>query len=247
MHFTVLSLVLLSFLFPLTNAAMVTIHNTKSWPACLIVETSLDKKFRPIGWFPTNTVCNGHPGITVAPFASTPFYPGGNWAGALTPVLNGMLGTRFEINFNVPSTQYAKAGSTWYDADMEFGISAGTIGPSDHRPRYGTNWPSLAGEADPLAKANAAWLRSPKRWELLHYPAYVVADKGSRLVWVYNDKGSPDIVRAFFQLEADFQAYMGPGSVPGVIPTTELSKQLTKSQDEKSWIVDTQDMTITIY
>ncbi|KAI4288751.1 MAG: hypothetical protein L6R35_001990 [Caloplaca aegaea] len=205
------------------------------------------------GSFPTNTVCGGHPGFSVAPYARTAFTPSADFNGAITPITNGMLGTRFEINFHVgcehpsPSSNcWIPAGGTFYDADMETGISRSTLGPSDNR-RLPDGRPSLAGEQDPLAKANAAWLRSPNRWELLRYPKYVVADKGERLVWVHNDKAAPQVVRAFFQLEAGFMAYMGPGSVEGWKPTTALEKQLVKAQDTKSWWVNTQDMVITIY
>lgn len=132
---------------------------------------------------------------------------------------------------------------------MEMGLSASTLAPTDHRPRKNNKqeFPSVAGEQDPLAKANEAWRKSPNRWELLKYPRYVVADKGERLVWVYNDKQAPLIVQAFFQLEADFQAYMGPGSVEGKVPQGELGRALVRSQDLKAWFVDTQDLTVTLY
>lgn len=64
---------------------------------------------------------------------------------------------------------------------------------------------------------------------------------------MYNDKAAPLIVQAFFQLEADFQAYMGPGSVEGRAPQGELGKALVRAQDQKAWFVDTQDMTVTVY
>lgn len=138
-------------------------------------------------------------------------------------------------------------GGTFYDASMEMGLSPATLGPLDHRP-LPDGRPSLAGEQDPLAKANAAWLRSPRRWELLRYPRYLVAaHRGERLVWVYSDKEAPFVVRAFFQLEAGFQAYMAPGSVKGWKPRTALEKELTRVQDEKSVWVRTQDMVVTVY
>ncbi|KAL8831769.1 MAG: hypothetical protein Q9170_005159 [Blastenia crenularia] len=230
---TLLSLLSLTLL---TIASSVTVHNTKPWPLCLHVESSM-------GWFPTTTTCSGFPGASVPAYQTNTFNPSGNWNGALTPITNGLWGTRFEINFA------ATPGHTWYDADMELGLSASTLGPSDHRQRMNNQerLSSLAGEQDPLAKANAAWLRSPSRWELLHYPKYVVADKGERLVWVYNDKQAPQVVQQFLQLEADFQAYCGPGSVAGQGMLSGVAERLREAQDKKTWYVDTQDMTITIY
>ncbi|KAI4129794.1 MAG: hypothetical protein LQ338_002045 [Usnochroma carphineum] len=240
MHLTLLPLLLL--LFPLTHAATVTIHNTQPWPSCLKVETSS-------GTFTTTTICNGFPGIAVPPSARTAFHPSLTWTGALTPILNGITGTRFELNFAASSTGWIPAGGTMYDADMELGISPATLGPSDHR-LLPDGSPSLAGEQDPLEKATEAWLRSPNRWELLKYPKYVVAaDQGKRLAWVYNDKDAPGIVRAFFQLEAGFQAYMGAGSVAGneAPERGSVEAQLMKAQDRMSWWVGTREMTVTIY
>ena len=242
MHLTHLLLLTLASTLATTTHAnpTVTIHNTKPWPICLKVESSS-------GTFPTTTTCGGIPGLTVSPYATAHFTPSANFNGALTPIENGILGTRFEINFS----DTAHPGCTWYDADMELGLSPATIGPSDNRQRLNNNQrlASLAGEQDPLAKANAAWLRSPNRWRLLAYPKYIVADKGARLVWVYNDKAAPQIVQAFFQLEAGFLAYMGPGSVAGQggLPQGSLAQLLREAQDQKTWFVDTQDMTVTVY
>ncbi|KAL9008810.1 MAG: hypothetical protein Q9173_006102 [Seirophora scorigena] len=200
-----------------------------------------------------NNVCAGHPGFTVPARSTTSFTPSADFNGALTPITNGILGTRFEINMAVGCADPARTpnchiplGGTFYDASMEMGVSAATLGPRDNR-RLPDGRPSLAGEQDPLAKANAAWLRSPHRWELLRYPRYLVAHRGERLVWVYSDKDAPFVVRTFFQLEAGFQAYMAPGSVEGWKPRTALEKQLTKAQDEKSVWVHTQDMVIMVY
>ncbi|KAL8970259.1 MAG: hypothetical protein Q9183_001608, partial [Haloplaca sp. 2 TL-2023] len=84
-----------------------TIRNTTPATLCLKVEIST-------GTFPTTTVCNGTPGINVAPMENSTFYPSTNFNGAITPIRDRVLGTRFEINFSDPA-------GTWYDADMELG------------------------------------------------------------------------------------------------------------------------------
>ncbi|KAL8930456.1 MAG: hypothetical protein Q9208_000640 [Pyrenodesmia sp. 3 TL-2023] len=229
---------------------MITIHNTHTWQICFKVETSYtkDKESRliPIGWLKTTTVCNGYHGISVPAFASSTFWPTPGWSGALTLINNGLVGSRFEFTFIEPNG-LATAGHTFYDVDMELGISAGTMGPSDHRVRTDGFSQSLAGEANPLDKANQAWLRSPNRWELLRYPKYIVADKGNRLVWVNNDKDSPRLVKAFFQLEANFNAYTNPGSDDKNPPKNNAESILQAAGDKQTFQVDTQAMTITIY
>lgn len=229
---------------------MITIHNTRTWQICFKVETGYikDKESRliPLGSFPTNTVCNGFPGISIPAFASSTFWPAPGWAGALTIITNGLVGSRYEFSFIEPNG-LPTAGHTFYDVDMELGISAGTMGPSDHRVLTDGFSQSLAGEANPLAKANEAWLRSPNRWELLRYPKYIVADKGSRLVWVNNDKDSPTLVKAFFQLEANFNAYTNPGTDDKNPPKNNPERILQAAGDKQTFQVNTQAMTITIY
>ncbi|KAL8732334.1 MAG: hypothetical protein Q9181_003991 [Wetmoreana brouardii] len=240
MHLTFLTLILASALPALVSAnPTISIHNTKPYTLCLEVETSG-------GWFPTSTVCGGAPGINVAPMRTSSFSPSSNWNGAITPIRNGVLGTRFEINFSDAS----HPGSTWYDADMELGMSGATLGPSDGRKRIngGQRLPSLAGEQDPLAKANAAWARETNKAALLANPKYLAANSNGRLTRVYHDKGAPEAVQAFFQLEADFNAYMGPGSELGKTPVAgTLREKLNKVADQKAWFVDTQQMTIAIF
>ncbi|KAL8636069.1 MAG: hypothetical protein Q9228_006498 [Teloschistes exilis] len=234
MHFQLLAFTLASFLYAAASSAnpVITIHNTNTYPLCLKVETSG-------GSFTTTTICGGAPGINVAPMKISNFYPSDNWNGAITPVRDHVVGTRFEINFS-------QSGMTWYDADMEMGMSGGTLGPSDNRKR-GNGEPSLAGEQDPLAKADAAWAHTVNQGELLAYPNYITASNG-HLTHVYMDKQAPESVQAFFQLGADFKAYMGPGSQAGKMPPQgTLAEQLIRAADQKSWTVDTQAMTMTIY
>ncbi|KAI4101862.1 MAG: hypothetical protein L6R37_004737 [Teloschistes peruensis] len=234
MHFQLLAFSLASFLYAAESSAnpVITIHNTNTYTLCLKVETSG-------GSFTTTTICGDAPGINVAPMKISNFYPSDNWNGAITPVRDHVVGTRFEINFS-------QSGMTWYDVDMEMGMSGGTLGPSDNRKR-GNGESSLAGEQDPLAKADDAWAHTVNQGELLAYPNYITASNG-HLTHVYMDKQAPESVQAFFQLGADFKAYMGPGSQAGKMPPQgTLAEQLIRAADQKSWTVDTQAMTITIY
>ncbi|KAI4247999.1 MAG: hypothetical protein LQ352_006019 [Teloschistes flavicans] len=234
MHFQLLTFTLASLLFATGSNAnpVITIHNTRTNTLCLKVENSG-------GSFPTTTVCGGAPGINVAPMLTSNFYPSGDWNGAITPVQNGILGTRFEINFS-------QAGTTWYDADMEMGMSGATLGPSDNRKRP-NGASSLAGEQDPLAKANAAWAHIGNQAALLANPNYLTASNG-HLTHVSMDKAAPDVVQAFFQLDAGFNAYIGAGSESGKTAAAgTLREQMNRAADEKSWAVNTQAMTITVY
>ncbi|KAL8733499.1 MAG: hypothetical protein Q9166_002126 [cf. Caloplaca sp. 2 TL-2023] len=254
MRFTLVTFIFSSLLGLVTAGPVVTragpevkIINNEPRTLCLKVETG-------IGWFPTTTVCGGAPGINVAAGTTSFFHPSGNWAGAITPITRtGALGTRLELNFGKTgiNQQGVQQPVTWYDADMELGMSGVTLGPSDGR-KQSNGRDSLAGELDPLAKANAAWMQE-KDWgfksALWNFPQYVSASPDKRrLTYVYMDKGAPEIVRVFFQLTAKFNAYIVPGSVPGVyhIPGS-LGHRLAATADDKSWQVFTQAMTITVF
>ncbi|KAL9596922.1 MAG: hypothetical protein Q9219_005485 [cf. Caloplaca sp. 3 TL-2023] len=218
-------------------------------PLCLHLETST-------GSFPPTTLCPGSsslPGISVPAHGTQTFHPSPGWNGALTPLVtqnqkNNIPGTRLEINF-------APDGRTWYDADMELGMSGATLGPINHKRRLGaptssSSSSSLAGEPDPLAKANEAWLRSAKRSELLKYPKYIAADKdGKKLLSVYCDKDAPAVVREFFQLEAGFLAYLGPGSVEGMNGggEGEGARRMREKQDGLSWVVEGWGMEVVVF
>ncbi|KAL8858675.1 MAG: hypothetical protein Q9178_004763 [Gyalolechia marmorata] len=233
MHFTYTILSLPTLLALTIAGPVLTVHNTKTRTICLKVETSS-------GSFPTTTVCGGAPGINVAPMKTSAFYPSDKWNGAISDFTAARgPGTRLEINFSEP-------GRTWYDADMEFGISSATLGPTDHR-KQSNGRASLAGEQDPLAKANAAWAVEKNR--VNGFPKYLTPSKdGKRLVNVYMDKNAPRAVQTFFQLTAGFQAYLVPGSVGGVQRKKgSVEKMLEVAADQKAWKVDTQAMRITIF
>ncbi|KAL8798334.1 MAG: hypothetical protein Q9182_006740 [Xanthomendoza sp. 2 TL-2023] len=178
------------------------IVNQKRRTVCLKVETGG-------GSFPTTATCGGLPGINVTARSTTLFHPSQGWHGALTPFTKtGALGTRLEFNY-MPE-------QTWYNADMEHGMSGVTVGPSDGR--LGPDGrPSLMGERDPLAKANAAWAREKDwgyKWLLWQSPPYIhVSEDKMRLTYVYMDRNASIWVREFFQLKAEFNAYVHPGTV----------------------------------
>ncbi|KAL8794516.1 MAG: hypothetical protein Q9182_007621 [Xanthomendoza sp. 2 TL-2023] len=236
MRFTFTTLAFCSLVLPFASAdPTLTIHNTKTRVICLKVETGA-------GYFPTSTVCGGAPGIKLAPMKTSTFHPSNDWIGAITPMFKSGPGTRFEINFSQPD-------STWYNADMEMGMSGGTLGPSDNRKRP-NGLPSLAGEQDPLAKANAAWAHvSDKAAFAGKYPQYMaMSSNQARLTRVYMDKKAPREVAIFFQLTAKFNAYITAGSIEGVERKAgSLEKMLEVAADMHSWFVDTQEMTMTIY
>ncbi|MCJ1465353.1 hypothetical protein MMC07_003971 [Pseudocyphellaria aurata] len=171
--------------------------------------------------------------ITVGAGKTVIFHPG-PWNGALTA--NHHQGTRHELNFLSPP------GTTWYDDDMEYGMSDETLGPSDHRKKIGSSESAVSGEPDTLAKANAAWSHTdPGKKQALLNTGYLAGDM-NRLTKVRMDKQAPGLVVDWLQIDADFNAYIGPGSVAGKSPS-----QADKIADKKSTFVETNKMTITIY
>ncbi|KAL8838156.1 MAG: hypothetical protein Q9176_005239 [Flavoplaca citrina] len=247
MHLISLILLFMSLLSSTLAGPVVRIHNTKSKTICLRVETGRQWDGGPyFGWFPTTTICGDRPdirgpGIWVNPGQTTNFYPSARWTGAISDYTNaGTAGSRYEINFS------ALPGGTWFDVDMEFGITSSTLGPTNHKP-LSNGKPSLTGEPDPLGKANAAWKAGNRLYGMSKY--ITPSQDFSRLVNVYMDKEAPEAVREFFQLRALFAAFMHPGSVQGVVNAPgSRAKALEMAADKKNMVMeDTQDMTITIY
>ena len=247
MHLISRILPLMSLLSFTLAGPVVRIHNTKSRTICLRVETGRQWEKGPyFGWFPTTTICGDRPeirgpGVQVNAGQTTNFYPSAGWTGAISDYTNaGTTGSRYEINFS------AKPGGTWFDVDMEFGITSGTLGPTNQQP-LSNGKSSLAGEPDPLGKANAAWKAGNKLWGMSKY--LTPSQDFSRLVNVYMDKEAPESVRESFQLKALFAAFMHPGSVQGVVNAPgSRAKALQVAADNKNMVVEgTQDMMITIY
>ncbi|MCJ1454309.1 hypothetical protein MMC28_004662 [Mycoblastus sanguinarius] len=212
--------------------SLVYINNTSPADICYKVEFSS-------GLFPTDTTCDSSPGFVVKAGQTVSLHTGAGFNGAITAIINNVKGIRNEINFA------AAPGGTWYDTDYELGMSDGTLGPADGRQRSngGQRFSSLSGEQNTLAKANAAWPETTNKAELTTYNSYIAQGSDGKLVHVYMDGNAPEVVTEFFQLTANFTAYIGPGSVSGAPSTGEM----TTAANMKSWIVDTQVMEITAY
>ena len=164
--------------------------------------------------------------------------PSANYNGAITAMVNNgnVKGVRYEINFA------AQEGSCWYDVDFQLGLSDGTLGPSSHQPLVNGN-PSLAGEQDCLAKANAAWPSTTNQAALLAYPDYLKQGADGKLDFVYMDSNAPQVVIDFFQLQADFTAYVDAGSQAG----ESSSAAVMKAANFMSWVVQAVDMEIVAF
>ena len=132
-------------------------------------------------------------------------------------------------------------------------MSDSTLGPADHRPRENgngdqKNLPSVSGEQDTLAKANAAWPHATNQAQLLQHAEYIQQGSNQKLTHVYMDTQAPEEVAEFFQLTADFTAYIGAGSVAGVqVEAGSAQSEMNEGADQKSWIVDTVAMEIIAY
>lgn len=212
---------------------LINIYNTGKADICYKVEYSS-------GNFPTSNTCDSSPGFIVKAGQSVALHTGANFNGGITAITNGVKGARHEINFST-------AGSCWYDVDYQLGMSDSTLGPADHRPRA-NNQNSVSGEQDTLAKANAAWSSATDQAALLQNPNYIQQGSNGHLTHVYMDSNAPEDVAEFFQLTAEFTAYIGAGSVAGVaVAPNTIQSQMMKAADQKSWVVDTQQMKIMAY
>ncbi|MCJ1467443.1 hypothetical protein MMC07_006068 [Pseudocyphellaria aurata] len=220
-----LALILLKTIVVNADDPVITIINTSSEAKTYDVETSSD--IHP----PAVQSCTGC--ITVEAGKTLTFLPG-QWIGALTA--NHHQGTRHEFDFVSP------LDTTWYDDDMEGGMSDETLGPSDHRTKIGSTESAIAGEQDTLAKANAAWVSTdPGKKQALLKTGYLAGDS-NRLTMVRMDKQAPELVVNWLQIDARFNAYVAHGSVQGQTPS-----EADKIADLKTTHLLTNKMTITIY
>ena len=144
------------------------------------------------------------------------------------------MGTRHEVNF--------RGSPTWYNADMEYGMSNSTLGPTDGSMRI-DGGDALAGEQDCLAKANAAWgdVDENTKAALLSTP-YINGTSEGNLTAVSMGHSAPLKVVEFFQMTAEFNSYVCAGSVAGL-----SSNDLAKAADKFTYSVTTNKMTITTY
>ena len=204
---------------------VITIINTSSQDKAYDVETSAAA---PRSAFQSCVGC-----IKVGAGKTIKFHPG-PFNGALTA--DHHTGTRHEFNFISPP------GTTWYDDDMQYGMSDETLGPSDNRKKIGSTESAIAGEQDTLAKANAAWSHThPEKKEAMLHSGYFAGDK-QKLTMVRMDANAPPEVVDWLQMDADFNAYVGSGSIAG-----QASTAVQHAADKKSTFLETNKMTITIY
>ena len=62
------------------------------------------------------------------------------------------------------------------------------------------------------------------------------------------DADAPEVMAEFFQLTAEFTAYVGAGSVAGVpVGAGTMQSEMNAAADQKSWVVQTQQMEIVAY
>ena len=214
------------------SAASITFRNTGKQQICYKVEVSS-------GTFPTQhgVTCDSSPGLKVTAGKHLKVKPSPNFNGAITAITNGIKGGRYEVNFA------AMPGSTWYDVDFQLGMSSGTLGPTSHQPLTNGH-ASLSGEQDCLAKANAAWPSTTNKADLLANPDYLKQGANGKLTYVYMDMNAPQVVIDFFQVQAEFTAYIDAGSVAGQTPNDPGA---VKAADELSWQVGTDHMEIIAY
>ena len=139
---------------------------------------------------------------------------------------------------------------SWYDVDYQLGISNSTLSPTDSQPQNinGHQLPSVSGEQNTLAKANAAWPKTTNKAQLLVSSYYLQQGSTGELTHIYMDVNAPADVVQFFQLTASFTAYIGAGSVASVsVAPNTVQGDMVQTADEKSWFVNTQAMVITAY
>ncbi|KAL8761712.1 MAG: hypothetical protein Q9184_002187 [Pyrenodesmia sp. 2 TL-2023] len=186
---------------------------------------------------------NGNlPMATVLPGQTVDFQVGPAFIGAFTG--SEGAGTRFEVNFRGDSPGDYK---TWYNSDMEFGMSNTTMGPTSGSKQINGK-DSLAGEQNCLAKANSAWgsLDAATQQHLLD-TGYLEGSTGGNgaLTAVHMDKQAGEDVVIFYQITAEMNAYINPGSVAGKYGGRMVAAAATA--DLFSWSVATKELTITGY
>ncbi|KAL8997188.1 MAG: hypothetical protein Q9169_003454 [Polycauliona sp. 2 TL-2023] len=179
------------------------------------------------------------PAATVLPGQTVKYHLGAGFIGAFT-AKNGE-GSRFEVNFRGDSPGEYK---TWYNSDMQFGMSDTTLGPT-HGDKQINGKPSLAGEQDCLAKANSAWpsVDVATQQGLLD-TGYLEGTTGANgmLTSVHMDKQAESEVVDFFQNVAQFNSYVHSGSVAG-----KETGDTAAAADRFSWSVKTKEMDLTGY
>lgn len=209
---------------------LITFNNTAGQDRVYMIQGNADN--------PSNAYGAGMrfvPSLTVPAGTIVQFHPGTGFAGAFSG-MDGS-GTRHEVNFRDPSI-------TWYNADMEFGMSNSTFGTTDGSKRI-DGGDSTAGEPDCLGKANAAWGSVDiNTQQALLNSGFVKGATGGNggLTAVSMSKEATAEVVQFFQMTAEFNSYVNAGSIDGAIPGV-----VAKAADKKTLSVATNKLTITSY
>ncbi|KAL2352722.1 hypothetical protein BJ546DRAFT_1064061 [Cryomyces antarcticus] len=186
---------------------------------------------------PSSVYQGGH--FTVGAGQTTNFHPGASWIGAISDKAG--KGTRFEPNFG-------SAGVTWYDADMEIGMSNAVLTPVD-----GSG--PLAGEKDTLSTANAVWSNVDSATKSTLLSSGYISGSTNSLTSVYMDTGAKKTTAGttainFLQVTAKFNAYVTCGSVGGTDVLVLNGVDLTKANqiaDTMSKMATSQHMVLTVY
>lgn len=209
---------------------VVTFTNTASSDRVYVVQGNSDN--------PSSAYGSGKsplPSLTIPAGSTVNFHPGVGFIGAFSG-LNG-AGTRHEVNFRDSSI-------TWYNADMQFGMSNSTFGTTDGSKRIDGGDP-LTGEQDCLAKANAAWssVDEATQQSLLD-TGFLEGSTGSNgaLTAVSMGTTAPAHVVNFYQLTAEFNSYVDAGSLAGV-----STSAVAAAADKSTLSVATNKLTITAY
>ena len=208
----------------------ITFHNTAGVDRVYIVEGNADNPSTAYGAGKSPL-----PTITVPAGSTVNFHPGVGFIGAFSG--NGGNGTRHEVNFRDPST-------TWYNADMQFGMSNSTFGTTDNSKRI-DGGEALTGEQDCLAKANSAWSSLDQATqEALLNSGFLQGTSGANgvLTSVSMGPAAPAAVVNFYQMTAEFNSYIDAGSVAGT-----STSAVAAAADKMSLSVATNKLTVTAY
>jgi len=175
------------------------------------------------------------PSLTVPAGSIVRFHPGVGFTGAFSDMEGS--GTRHEVNFRDPSV-------TWYNADMQYGMSNSTFGTTDGSKLInGGN--STTGEPDCLGKANAAWgsVDANTQQALLNsgFVKGATGGSGGLTAVSMGPEATAEVVK-FFQMKAAFNSYVHPGSIDGV-----QSDAVADAADKKTLSVKTNQLTITAF
>ena len=209
---------------------LITFNNTAGQDRVYMIQTNSDNPSTAYG-----VGMQPIPSLTVPAGSVVQFHPGTGLVGAFSG-MDGS-GTRHEVNFRDPST-------TWYNADMEFGMSNSTFGTTDGSKRI-DGGDSTTGESDCLGKANAVWGNvDANTQQVLLDSGFVQGATGGNgaLTAVSMSKQATAEVVKFFQITAEFNSYVDPGSIDGAVPGA-----MAKIADKKTLSVATNKLTITSF